>query len=471
MTRPNSVSALYAYDNLSRLTSVLHQLSGSTIDGAAYTVDNAGNRSAKTDELAGVTSNYSYDAIYELTKVMQGTNTTESYTFDPVGNRLSSLSVSPYNYNTSNELTSTPSTTYSYDNNGNTLTKTDSTGTTNYTWDYENRLTQVTLPGTGGTVTFKYDPLGRRIFKSSSNGTSVYAYDGDNLIEETNSSGAAVARYAQTGNIDETLAMLRSGAASYYHADGLGSVTSLSSAAGSIANTYTYDSFGKLTASTGSLVNPFRYTGRESDTETGLYYYRARYYDPTAGRFLSEDPAGFTAGTDFYVYVGNNSTNLVDPKGLLQVCCRPAHQFIFQTWAAISLQPPPCHCFLKSADGHTLGGYFDLRSGGNVVLRQDDKTDHDKYAKEAKCKDIAGNSCENDARAKNAFGSAPKTLGGYGLGASDFGTSNDAAAMLLKDAGFNVTLPLCAWGKNAGYSPWGPGTVFPSGPPLFFKTY
>jgi YD repeat-containing protein len=142
------------------------------------------------------------------------------------------------------------------------------------------------------TETFKYDPFGRRIYKSSSAGTSVYDYDGDNLIEETNSSGAVVARYEDTQNIDEPLAMLRSGATSYYHADGLGSVTSLSSAAGSIANTYTYDSFGNLTASTGSLVNPFRYTARESDTETSLYYYRARYYDPTAGRFLGEDPIG-----------------------------------------------------------------------------------------------------------------------------------------------------------------------------------
>src|SRR2546425_2413280 len=73
-------------------------------------------------------------------------------------------------------------------------TKTDSTGTTTYAWDFENRLTSVTLPASGGTVTFKYDPLGRRIYKSSSAGTSVFAYDGDNLVEETNSSGAAVIR-------------------------------------------------------------------------------------------------------------------------------------------------------------------------------------------------------------------------------------------------------------------------------------
>src|SRR6266704_4009329 len=166
---------------------------------------------------------------------------------------------------------------------------------------------------------FKYDPFGRRIYKSSSSGTSIFAYDGDDLTEETNSTGAVVARYEPTQNIDEPLAMLRSSATSYYHADGLGSVTSLSNAAGSIANTYTYDSFGELTASTGSLVNPFQYTARESDTETGLYYYRARYYDPVTGRFIAEDPLGMRDSVNRYVYAKNNSLNFEDPLGLYRL--------------------------------------------------------------------------------------------------------------------------------------------------------
>jgi len=74
-----------------------------------------------------------------------------------------------------------------------------------------------------------------------------------------------------------------------------------------------------LTASTGSLVNPFRYTARESDAETGLYYYRARYYDPGAGRFLSEDPLRFRVGINHYRYVRNNPVNLTDPTGLYQL--------------------------------------------------------------------------------------------------------------------------------------------------------
>src|SRR6516164_6261042 len=153
------------------------------------------------------------------------------------------------------------------DLNGNTQTMVNASGTTTYTWDFENRLVSAALPGSGGTVYFKYDPFGRRIYKSSSTGTSIYALDGDNLVEETNSSGVAVARYSQGLNIDEPLAMLRSGATSYYEADGLGSLTSLSNTSGALANTYTYDSFGNLVASSGSIANSFRYTGREFDTE------------------------------------------------------------------------------------------------------------------------------------------------------------------------------------------------------------
>jgi len=109
--------------------------------------------------MAGVTSNYTYDPIYQLTQVTQGANTTESYSYDAVGNRTASLGVSSYTTNASNELTATPNATYTYDNNGDTLPRTDSTGTTSYTWDFENRLMSVTLPGSGGTVTFNTIPL------------------------------------------------------------------------------------------------------------------------------------------------------------------------------------------------------------------------------------------------------------------------------------------------------------------------
>src|SRR5581483_7466955 len=317
LTRPNGINTNYSYDNFSRLLSVLHQAGSTTVDGASYTYDPAGNRTTKTNYLNGMTENYGYDNIYQLLQVTQGATTTESYTYDRVGNRLSSLGMSPYNYNTSNQLTSTPAATYTYDNNGNTLTKVDANGTTTYTWDYENRLKQVTLPGAGGTVTFKYDPFGRRIQKSGPLGTTNYLYDGDSLIEEVDNSGNLLARYTGTRGLDEPLAELRSGTTSYYDADGLGSITSLTNSTGSLVNTYNYSSFGNATVSTGTIVNPFGFTGREADSEIGISYYRNRYYDPGIGRFLSEDPPKLNGAlNNVYGYVLNNPVLYVDPYGL-----------------------------------------------------------------------------------------------------------------------------------------------------------
>jgi RHS repeat-associated protein len=327
LTRPNGVTTSYTYDNLSRLLQALHQKGSKLVESAAYAYDAVGNRTTKTELLQPVgpnpiqlVSNYSYDAIYELTQAVLNGATAETYSYDAVGNRLSSLGVSPYVYDESNQLTSTPLTGFSYDANGNTLSTTEGSGTTNYTWDFENRLTSVSLPG-GGVVSFQYDSFGRRIRKVSASGTSVYVYDGDNQIEELNSSGGVVARYAQGLGIDEPLALYRSGKKYYYHADGLGSVVAMTDNHGTPKASYTYDAFGDYVQPEpppppSSVTNPFRYTGRELDPETGLYYYRARYYDPATGRFLSEDPLQFEAGTNFYRYVSNNPLVLRDPSGL-----------------------------------------------------------------------------------------------------------------------------------------------------------
>jgi RHS repeat-associated protein len=150
-----------------------------------------------------------------------------------------------------------------------------------------------------------------------------YAYDDDgNLVEETNAAGAAVARYAQGLNIDEPLAMFRSGTTSFYDPDGLGDITSLANGAGALAQTYTFDSFGKLTGSSGSLTNTFQYTARDFDSETGLYYYRTRYYDPTIGRFISEDSREVSLLSqikNLYAYALGNPVNFSDPLGLFGV--------------------------------------------------------------------------------------------------------------------------------------------------------
>lgn len=204
-----------------------------------------------------------------------------------------------------------------YDANGNTLS--DPSGK-QYSWDFENRLTQAIVPGTG-TVAFKYDPFGRRIQKSSPLGTVNYLYDGRNLLEELDASSNVLARYNQGPSIDEPISELRGLATSYYQVDFLGSVTSLSNPAGALENTYTYDSFGNLTASSESVTNPLRFTAREFDPETGIYNYRFRYYDENIGRFLSEDPIGFGGGVDFYRYADGNPISANDPLGLETTVC------------------------------------------------------------------------------------------------------------------------------------------------------
>jgi len=160
-------------------------------------------------------------------------------------------------------------------------------------------------------------PSDEEIEKISPTTFSIFAYEGTNVVETVNSTVGVVARYTQTDNVDEPpLAMQRGSTASFYETDGLGSITSLTDSTGALAQTYSYDSYGNLTNSTGSITNPIRYTGREFDAETSLYYYRARYYDPTTGRFLSEDKLRFgSGGVHFYSYVDNNPNNFRDPSG------------------------------------------------------------------------------------------------------------------------------------------------------------
>jgi RHS repeat-associated protein len=146
-------------------------------------------------------------------------------------------------------------------------------------------------------------------------GTTNYLYDGFNPLEEVDNTGSVLAQYTQGRSEDgEPLSELRSGTTSYYQQDGIESVSSLTSATGVIGSSYAFDSFGQLTAHSGTLANPFQFTGREFDSETGIYFHRARYLDPSTGRFLSEDP--IRSGKNFYAYVHNDPIKFVDPFGL-----------------------------------------------------------------------------------------------------------------------------------------------------------
>ena len=192
-----------------------------------------------------------------------------------------------------------------------------SEGTTTYSWDYENRLIKVTTPTT--TAEYSYDPFGRRIEKkvteSGATTTTSYFYDNQAILFEYDEKGSIGNRYIHGPGIDEPLMLTTGKDKYYYHADGLGSIIALTDTSGKVVQSYEYDSFGNLKDQKNRVKQPYTYTGREWDRETGLYYYRARYYDPMEGRFISKDPIGFDGGINFYNYAQSNPINYTDPSG------------------------------------------------------------------------------------------------------------------------------------------------------------
>jgi len=229
------------------------------------------------------------------------------------------------------------------DNNGNLTLKTPKVSGpfTSYEYDVENKLIRVVMNGT--TVSYKYDGLGRRIEKeiniAATTTTTRYIYDNEDILLELDGSNNITARYTHGPGIDEPLIMEKGGASFFHHADGLGTITELTDSFGAMAQAYTYSSFGKIESQFDpNVVQPYSFTGREFDPETGLHFYQARYYDPSVGRFLQQDPLGFGSGSlNFYAYVNNNPTIFTDPTGLkTSIGCRPViGAGIFQ------------HCFIR----------------------------------------------------------------------------------------------------------------------------
>jgi RHS repeat-associated protein len=197
------------------------------------------------------------------------------------------------------------------DPNGNLASKVEGADTWTYEWNAEDELTRV-LENSIEQARFSYDPVGRRVEKVAGGVTSSYTYDGQDMLREVR--GGTALKYVQGSGIDEHLAVDDGGALSYFHADGLESIVKVTNAAGAVTLTRHYDAWGSH-ESVGNGPG-YAYTGREWDPEIDLYYYRARYYDAVAGRFISEDPSGLDDDVDLYAYVGNDPTNYVDPTGL-----------------------------------------------------------------------------------------------------------------------------------------------------------
>lgn len=352
ITFPNGQTRSYTYDRWGRLTQVanVHPSAGNLATYAydydqEYGTGAPGNRldqrtrmtaSVPAQGLNAVPTQYHYDEAYQLIRVDNPAGGASGWAYDAIGNRIVSSQSACYSCPVSSTLytyqtvggnpnnwqrllsVNGPSQvkSYTYDANGNVTSTTTNGETVTFAWDPENRPTAV---AGGSPLTQTYDYRGRRTRDHS--GTVLENssfYDGLNLIGQGRSGFSQVLseEFVFGPGIDEPLAMSSPAGVYYYSVDALGSVALVTDAAGAAGTSGMYGPWGELIDSGGALANqPFWYAGRELGWNDILYY-RARYYEPGTGRFLSEDPLRYFIGPNFYPYVRNNPVILRDPFGL-----------------------------------------------------------------------------------------------------------------------------------------------------------
>jgi RHS repeat-associated protein len=350
LTRPNGVDDTFSYTPSGDLTGIVSTLGGTQVASTGYGIDPVTGRvNTRTDQTGTTGFGYEPDGVLASVAPPAGsTQPAEAYTSDNFANRLTGPTASDVShYSAGSRLTTDGTYTYTYDGEGNLKSRTViATGkVTGYGWNADHQLTTVHLPD-GGVVSYAYDPLGRRISAVGPSGTTRYVWDHWNVTATYNATNTVTASMvtlptAVSGTtpgqpvqvIEETHGTTHI----YPLHDGLGSVTALTDQTGAVTDTLTYSAYGTPTGTTPN-TDISTYTGYQHDPDTGLYYANHRYYDPTTGRFLSEDPvtansynpptgihifsprfpnqAGSAVTQNPNAYAASDPTNVLDATGL-----------------------------------------------------------------------------------------------------------------------------------------------------------
>jgi len=358
ITFPNGQTRTYTYDNQDRTLSVTntHPSAGDMAKFVyGYDQNYAGASGTMLGQLTSVSTtaapaanqvlgetHYSYDAAYQLTRADYPTGF-EAWTYDAIGNRTSRSTQSstlPYTYykngtnpNNGHRLRTDGAGPgdYLYDANGNFVGKGTPGG---YVWDEFNRL------ASADGVVYGYDYAGQRAVITTYFATTRYVHVGSKIVRARDTSTGAVTDYVYAPGIDEPLATRASnGTITYYDVDGLGSVVASNDSAGNVVGGVAFSPWGEPR----SASDFFGYTGRET-ASGGLWYYRARYYNPFVGRFISEDPirALGPGSPPEYTYGANNPLSFRDPMGLAKVSFQRHNPNETVVQQAIQL-PRVCH--------------------------------------------------------------------------------------------------------------------------------
>ncbi len=358
---------------------------GGTFDNRTYTWDRMFNKSSRVASAAGggdVIERFNYDSLQRLVRstTQDGGAAARSvdYELDGAGNRrLVAGGSDPGAYSLSstvpepadaqlNQYTSAPDGARRYDRQGNLTRLRDGLpGQRDIQYDARNQMVAFTESATGATTTYAYDAFGRRIGKSvkagPEEGDTRYFYTGWQVCEEQGADGGTRATYVHGNYLDEVLSMRRGGAEYFFHADDQFSVVAVTDAAGEVVERYEYEDYGRphisdaggFPRAASAIGNPYRFTGRRWDSETGFYYYRTRYLEVGTGRFTTRDTLGIwgdaVALGNGFTYVGNNPWTSLDPMG----------EGLFQMLMGNNWDDPDSELFQAAGEG--------LQGGSSIV--------------------------------------------------------------------------------------------------------
>jgi RHS repeat-associated protein len=316
---PGGGTKSYAYDPLQRIKEITtRDPAGNTVLHREYDYDEAGN--IVSEQTGEGKHDYGYDPLDRLTKAENPSLPDEEYSYDAVGNRLTSADTNgTWSYNANNELLAYNNATCSFDDNGNMIKRVINGQVTRYIYNANNRLIRIE-DGSGGVIAnYYYDPFGRRLWKEVNGERTYFHYSEQGLIAEYDDQGDPIRFYGYKPGSSWTtdpVFLKKNGEYYFYHNDHLGTPQKLTASNGRVVWSARYASFGGTQLLEQEIRNPLRFPGQYYDMKTGLHYNYYRYYDPQKGRYLMQDPIGMEGGINLFSYTINNPLKYMDPKAL-----------------------------------------------------------------------------------------------------------------------------------------------------------